>query len=213
MTKYAINQMNYYAKTLPFDWMFSSLLFIQTVMEDNFKELMNMNYIKSNNPYYSKNKSLNILYNKTIIDNVNIFNHFLFKNELKEVCNFHMWNHYNLLEEAQYIKYKKYIDRFTDIISSDDLKLFLYIQYFNEDVNDVFVFNNYLNKTVKNYRFICLNCIKINDKDHFYCTYNENNLSVYELAMDKYDYIPQYHLDKLKIIIDDMETSFITNIF
>ena len=202
MTKYAINHMNYDAKTLPFDWMFSSLPFIKTTMMDNFKELLNRDNILSTNPYYNPNKSFNSVYNKDILSHPNTITHLWHKNELRETFNFHMWNHYNLVEEDQYIKYKKYMDRFSSIISRDDLKIFLYIQYFNEDIDDVFDFNTYLNETVKNYRFICLNCVKDRPKGDFTCMYDENNLSIYEVEMDVYDYIPQYHLDKLKIIID-----------
>jgi hypothetical protein len=110
MTKYAINQMNYEAKTLPFDWMFSSLQFIKSVMMDNFKELLNRDNIQSTNPYYNPNKSFNNVYNKHILSHPNTITHLWHKNELRETFNFHMWNHYNLVEEEQYIKYKKYID-------------------------------------------------------------------------------------------------------
>ena len=47
ITKNTINRMKYNSKTMPFDWMFSSLTFIKNVITDNFKSLLNKENIKS----------------------------------------------------------------------------------------------------------------------------------------------------------------------
>jgi hypothetical protein len=126
ITKALINNLKYHSPTLPFDWMFSSLPFIKKVLLNNFNDLVNKDLIKSSNPCWDKNKSYNLQYNSDILQSKNVTTHFLIKNELPDYYNFHMWNHYNLLEDEQYNKYMKYVDRFKTIFKSDELKFFIY---------------------------------------------------------------------------------------
>ena len=207
ITKNAINKMKFISPTMPFDWMFSSLTFIKMILIDNFKLLLNRDYIKSTNPCFSKNKSYNIIYNNSILSHPNITNHLLINNEICDYNNFHMWNHYNLLEDEQYIKYIKYIDRFNNVLQMDDLKIFLYIQYYNNSIDEIVDFNNYLIQNIKNYKLLCIKCNKVDSKtDLFMCSYNDNNLYIYELEIDKYqDDMEDIHLDKIKIIIDSLK--------
>ena len=209
ITKNAINKMKYISPTMPFDWMFSSLPFIKMILIDNFNRLLNRDYIKSTNPCFSKDKSYNVLYNNSILHHPNITNHLLIKNELCDYNNFHMWNHYNLLEDEQYTKYKKYIDRFNNVLQIDDLKIFLYIQYYNHPIDEILDFNNYIMTRITNYKLLCIKCNKVDTKtDLFVCSYNHNNVYIYELEIDTYqDDMEDIHLDKIKIIIDNIKNS------
>jgi hypothetical protein len=205
ITKYAINNMNYYSPTLPFDWMFSSLTFIQKVLMNNFELLINKEYIITNNPCYGKNASLNVLYNEEILKSKNITNHLLIKNEICDFNNFHMWRHYNLVEEELYIKYIKYVERFKELIKSNKLKIFLFIQYYdNNNIEEIELFNEYLKNNITNYKFICIKCSKVNNKTFdFKCSYNKNNLYIYDLEIFRYqDYIEESDLLKIKKEID-----------
>jgi len=206
ITKDAINSMNFYSKTMPFDWMFSSLLFIKDVIKDDFNLLLNKEYIKSTNPCWDKNKSYNILYNENILKSKNITNHFLIKNELAEYYNFHMWNHYNLLDEEQYNKYIKYVSRFKSMIQSEDLKIFLYVQYYDDTINEIIEFNNYINETIKNYKLLCINCKKVNIKtNNLICSYNDNNLYIYDLEIEIYkNNLEEYDLEEIKQVINSL---------
>ena len=205
MTKYVINTMKYHSPTMPFDWMFSSLTFIKNIMMDNFNLLLDKNYIKSTNPCWNKNKSYNILYNNDILQSKNITNHLLLKNELCDYHNFHMWNHYNLLEDEQFLKYKKYVNRFQEMLQSKELKIFLFIQYYDNDcIEEIIDFNEYLSKNIINYKMICIKCKKVDNKtQEFYCSYNTNNLHIYDLEIYNYqDTIEDEDVVKIKMEID-----------
>jgi hypothetical protein len=205
ITKNAINKMNYNSKTMPFDWMFSSLTFIKNVIINDFEILLNRENIKSTNPCWDKNASYNILYNNDILQSKNITNHLLIKNELYDYNNFHMWRHYNLLEEEQFTKYKKYINRFKETIKSTDLKIFLFIQYYdNNCIEEIVNFNDYLMQNIINYKFICIKCFKVQNKTFdFNCSYNKENLYIYDLEIYTYeDNIEENDLTKIKKVID-----------
>ena len=149
ITKYAINDMALESPTMPFDWMFSSLTFIKEVCADNFIQLMEKKNIRSTNPCWSKNKSYNICYNDSILRTKNIQTHYISKNEMCDYRNFHMWNHYNLLEEEQYDKYKKYVERFQTMFLSEERKLFIYIQYYDNTIEEVIDFKNRVNSKIE----------------------------------------------------------------
>jgi hypothetical protein len=207
ITKALINNLKYHSPTLPFDWMFSSLPFIKKVLLNNFNDLVNKDLIKSSNPCWDKNKSYNLQYNSDILQSKNVTTHFLIKNELPDYYNFHMWNHYNLLEDEQYNKYMKYVDRFKTIFESDELKFFIYIQYYDDTIREIIDFNDYLMETITNYKLFCIKCIKTNKKrkDHFYCSYEKDNLHIYDLEIEKYeDNINTEDLDKIKIAINNL---------
>jgi hypothetical protein len=228
ITKSCINNMKFYSKTMPFDWMFSSLTFIKNAIADDFIELMDKNNIKSTNPCFSKNKSYNFLYNEIILNSQNITTHLLYKNEFADYNNFHMWNHYNLLEDEQYVKYVKYIERFKTMFYSKEFKIFVYIQYYSydscddeetfdketcddneygKDVDDVIDFNNYINNTITNYKFICIRCKKTNEKatDNLHFSYYKDNLYIYDLEIEKWeDNIIQEDCEKIKVLINNI---------
>jgi hypothetical protein len=209
ITKTTINQMDLISKTMPFDWMFSSLPFIKNVLIDNFSELLNKENIRSTNPCWSKDKSYNILYNNTILQSKNITTHLLAKKEFDDYNNFHMWNHYNLLEEEQYVKYVKYVERFRQMINSTDLKIFLYIHYYDDTLFDVFDFNEYLMNQITNYKFICIHCKKVEVKNNYsergICCYKENNLHIYNIEIEKFhDTLDDESIDFIKKIINDL---------
>lgn len=193
--------MKYNSKTMPFDWMFSSLTFIKDVISNDFGLLLNKENIKSKNPCWDKNASYNVLYNDDILKSKNITNHLLIKKELCDYNNFHMWRHYNLLEEEQYSKYQKYVNRFRDTIKSEEFKIFLYIQYYdNNCLEEIFNFNDFLQKTVSNYKFVCIKCKKVEIKTtDFVCSYNNKNLHIYDLEVCKYeDELEEKDLEKIK---------------
>jgi hypothetical protein len=205
ITKTAINQIGFYSKTMPFDWMFSSLNFIKNVIMDDFNNLLNIDYICSTNPCWSKNKSYNTLYNDNILKSKNITTHLLSKEEYADYDNFHMWSHYNLLEEENYNKYVKYVERFKNVIHSRDKKIFLYIQYYDESLLDVFDFNEYLNNTIINYKLICIHCKKVSEKNNetIILSYDKNDLLIYNIEIEKYsDTLEDKYLEHLKKIID-----------
>ena len=223
ITKSCINNMKFYSKTMPFDWMFSSLTFIKNAICDDFIQLMDKNNIKSTNPCFSKNKSYNFLYNEIILNSQNITTHLLYKNELADYNNFHMWNHYNLLEEDQYVKYVKYIERFKNMFYSKELKIFMYIQYYSDEitdetsndsskeygnnVDDVVDFNNYINNIITNYKFICIRCKKTNENvmDNLNRSYYKDNLYIYDLKIEKWeDDIVQEDCEKIKVVINSI---------
>ena len=206
ITKYAINDMNLDAPTLPFDWMFSSLSFIKKVLIDDFAQLLDKNNIRSTNPCWSKDKSYNICYNNDILKTHTIQTHLLSKNELPDYYNFHMWNHYNLLDTEQYDKYFKYVERFKTMVEADSKKLFIYVLYYNSNINDVIEFNDYLYEHVRNYNFLCINCIKVSlPRVDITCSYEKKNLYVYDVDIDKWeDKIPMPILTKIKAVIDTL---------
>jgi len=183
ITKRAINKMNLESKTMPFDWMFSSLTFIERVVADNFEHLLRRENLKSTNPCWDKNASYNILYNDEILKSKNITNHLLIKNELMDYNNFHMWRHYNLLEEEQFNKYSKYVNRFREAIIAPELKIFLFIQYYdNNCTEEITRFNTFLTHHIINYKFICIKCFKVKNKTfHFIRSYEKENLYIYDL--------------------------------
>ena len=116
-----------------------------------------------------------------------------------------MWRHYNLLEEEQYIKYNKYVNRFRETIKSTDLKIFIFIQYYdNNCIDEIVSFNDYLLQNIINYKFICIKCFKVKDKTFdFMCSYNNNNLYIYDLEIYRYeDEIEENNLEKIKKEID-----------
>jgi len=199
MTKTCINNMQFNSPTMPFDWMFSSLTFIKSVIKDNFKELLNKKNIHSNKPCWSTNKSYHSLYNNDILQSKNITTHLLSKNELADYNNFHMWNHYNLLEEEQYEKYFKYIERFRTILNSESIKIFFYIQYYDDSIEEIIDFNDYLSNNIINYKFVCIHCKKSEEEKKFFCYYNKNNLYIYNLCINNYqDNIELIDVDKIK---------------
>ena len=206
ITKNAINDMSYNSPTMPFDWMFSSLPFIKSVLQDDFCQLLKKEYIYSTNPCWSKDKSYNILYNDSILQSKNINTHLLTKNEMADYNNFHMWNHYNLLEEEQYTKYEKYVKRFQTMTRCSHLKIFLYIQYYENNIFDVIDLNDYLLNTMTNYQLVCIHCKKV-DKERIngdlVCSYNKNNLYIYDLEIEKYqDNLEKEALQQIRTALD-----------
>jgi hypothetical protein len=198
--------MSFNSPTMPFDWMFSSLSFIKSVLQDEFSQLLSKEYICSSNPCWSKNKSYHTLYNSSILQSKNITTHLLTKNEMADYYNFHMWSHYNLLEEEQYVKYEKYVKRFQSMTKSNHLKIFLYIQYYDDTISDVIDLNNYLSNIIKNYKFVCIHCKKVNKEiinNTLVCTYNINNLYIYDLEIENYqDNLEQSALQQIKKELD-----------
>ena len=206
ITKYAINDMKFESPTMPFDWMFSSLTFIKEVLNDNFEKLMDKTNIRSTNPCWTKNKSYNICYNDAILLTKNIQTHFLSKNEMCDYRNFHMWNHYNLLEEEQYNKYKKYIERFQTMFLSEERKLFIYTQYYDNTIEEVIDFNEYLNGATSNYVLVCIRCIKVSHPtETINCSFIHKNLYIFDIEIDKWeDTIPKSKLVFIKEKILDL---------
>jgi hypothetical protein len=200
ITKTAINDMNFNSPTMPFDWMFTSLTFIKEVLIDNFEQLMDKSKIRSTNPCWNKNKSYNICYNDGILRTKNIQTHYIYNNDKHDYYNFHMWNHYNLLEVEQYNKYKKYVERFQSMFSSVEMKLFIYVQYYDDAIDEVIDFNNYLFESIHNYVFVCIRCIKAtHPTDIINVSYNHKNLSIFDIEIDKWDaQIPKSHLFGIK---------------
>jgi hypothetical protein len=120
--------------------------------------------------------------------------------------NFHMWNHYNLLEEDEYAKYEKYVNRFQIVTSGKDFKIFFYIQYYDDTISDVIDLNDYLMTIMTNYKFVCIHCKKI-DKERIpsdlVCSYDKNNLYIYDLEIEKYqDNLEKEALQQIKIELD-----------
>jgi hypothetical protein len=212
ITKTCINNMQFESPTMPFDWMFSSLTFIKNVLKDNFQELLNKKNIYSTNPCWSKNKSYNSLYNSDVLQSKNITTHLLYKNELDDYNNFHMWNHYNLLEEEQYAKYFKYVERFRTMLNSTDLKIFFYIQYYDDNTEEIIDFNHYLSNNIKNYKFVCIHCKKSQEEEEekkLFCYYNKNNLYIYNLLIKNYqDNIDLLDAEKIKTEIHSIIDEF-----
>lgn len=205
ITKKAINQMKYSSKTMPFDWMFSSLPFIKAVLLDDFQRLLQKDNIKSSNPCWDKNASYNTVYNEDIVRSKNITTHLLIKNEICDYNNFHMWRHYNLLEEEQFLKYTKYVKRFKEAVKSTDLNVFLYIQYYdNDSIEEMVDFNEYLLHNVTNYRFICIKCCKVEHKTfEFRRSYEKGHLYIYDLEIYTYrDDLEENELNRIKREID-----------
>ena len=214
ITKKAINKMKYVSKTMPFDWMFSSLTFIKAVLMDNFECLLDKSNITSNKPCCDTNGSYNTVYNDSILKSKNITNHLLIRNEICDYNNFHMWRHYNLLEEEQYLKYTKYVNRFKEVIQTQpqpqpqltDLKVFLFIQYYdNDSIEEMVDLNEYLLENVTNYRFICIKCRKVEHKTFEFCrSYEKDNLYIYDLEI--YTYRDEIEENELNIIKREIDT-------
>lgn len=200
VTKTAINNMKFDAPAMPFDWMFSSLAFVKKVLMDNFQSLMMKENIRSTNPCWSKDKSYNILYNTDILNTYTIQTHLLYKKEMPDYYNFHMWNHYNLLEEEQYNKYDKYVERFKSVYCSSEFKIFMYVHYYEDAIDEIIEFNNYLNQHVQNYTFFCINCKKVpNPSKDILCSYDKDNLYICDVDIEKWeDDIPLSSLDSIK---------------
>jgi hypothetical protein len=83
----------------------------------------------------------------------------------------------------------------------------VYIQYYYDTIREIIDFNDYLMETITNYKLFCIKCIKTNKKrkDHFYCSYEKDNIHIYDLEIEKYeDNINTEDLDKIKIAINNL---------
>jgi hypothetical protein len=111
-----------------------------------------------------------------------------------------MWNHYNLLEEENYTKYLKYVNRFQTMLTSSAIKVFMYIQYYDTTLDEVIDFNTYLQDHIKDYVLICIHCKKTeHPSSTLLPSYEKDNLYVYDLEIDKWeDELPLSALEDIK---------------
>jgi hypothetical protein len=204
ITKNLINELGYISKTGPFDWMFSSIDSIHKIIMDDFSNLLDKTFLRSENPCWDVNKSFNIKYNNAIKNNTNVSSHLIRKNEMMDYNNFHMFNHYNLLDEQQYDKYYKIVDRFKNNLKSPNHKLFLYINYYNDSSESLFELNKYFEKTIDNYTILSINCIKVDSicNSDLNCVYEHENLVIYNFYITDYnDFFDNGQIGKLGGVI------------
>lgn len=197
ITKYAINKMNLKAPTMPFDWMFSSLKFIQECIEDDFQLLLDRRYIAQNDPMWSNEKSLHLLYNDKIEKDPLIWHHCNYKGDRHPNDYFHMWNHYNLLNDATYGRYCEKIQRLRNALSSKIL--FIYTLYYGFPIDTVMKFNEYLKQKHIDYHIYVIQCVLTNENKNGNNVSNEGNMTIHKIGVEKWeDEIPDEYLSSIK---------------
>lgn len=133
----------------PFDWMFSSFAMIQHCIEDDFKSFLDKSqyYVIENN--HTDHRVCGHHLYRPFID---------FTGQL--VIGAVFPHHDPLRNQEDYEHYERTINRFRELIKSDEKKMFfIFYKHFNfKDVNDAvlqsLLFTQFLDKHVQNYKLI-----------------------------------------------------------
>lgn len=165
-----IKRLNLKVCSYPFDWIYSSPSIIKDCLENNFKIFLN----KSNiiNIKGEKNKCGHKLYDKK------------------------MFQHHNLVtSKDDYRYFERCINRFNNVLLSDEQKLFfMFYKNFNlynvnSVKNEILSFNKKLNKCTSNYK-LCIFLQVINSKKkHSYEKYFEHKKIVIYIVYTENKYL------------------------
>jgi hypothetical protein len=152
----------------PFDWVFSNLSIIKSCIEDDFKTYLDKNNYITINDHQCGHK----------IYGANFF-----------------WHHNPLLHEDKYNYFNRCVERFRNVLHSEENKLFVVtrvnLESFEEDLTEYIQFNELFLQRVSNYKILIINTKCTNKNlDHTLeipgsqCIYNDNNLIIYNLLTD-----------------------------
>jgi hypothetical protein len=139
----------------PFDWLFSNIEMVKHCIEDDFKSFLDKSHYYLVEPYEGSTEMR--------------CNHRLYS--LNDDYN-PVFNHHNPLEnDDHYQHFVRSVDRFKNILKSDQKKVFVYINRPNDDRNfeDILVealqFTEFLNKHVSNYTLVTI-CQSVGELQH-----------------------------------------------
>jgi hypothetical protein len=222
-----IKVLNLKKESYPFDWTISKLSTIKDCLLNDFKEFLKTeNYIK---------KEMNI-YN--LIDSVKPFNvtgnciintHY---NPIDEISNdFNMYDlklaliHHDIFKNEDYEYYKRCINRFKNILESNDRKLYLYIHNiigineYNETKDDIIMefinFNEFIKTKSQNIEGLFFILVKTNMKhtDKIHCSIEKVNSNPFIYIMmtndgfaDLGEIFYGFMINETKLIIDTIKS-------
>lgn len=166
LTSMLLKENNMKNESYPFDWIVSCIENINHILNDNFKEYMNIN-----NYLTIKNKTKNNYYFKNTLN--------MFPDILYDI------QHHNLLNKQDYDYFNRCIQRFKTLNERFHKKVFIMIQplYLTNKQIDYNMINNlfsYLKRHFSNMKLIIFNILKKHNKV-FKSTILEENLLIVEL--------------------------------
>ena len=156
-------------KSYPFDWIFSSNQMVIHCIEDDFKTFLDKAEYNSNlvEPVICEHE-----FYSTIVENYQ-------GEEVKEKV---IFNHHNpLTSEEDYAYFERCVQRFKDLLKSDDNKVFLkiHLNMTSEDeainLSEAKMLSEVLSKHTTNYSLIVINSCPIG-KNGYEVKYNKDNL-------------------------------------
>jgi hypothetical protein len=136
----------------PFDWIFSNINIIIDCIEDDFNSFLDKKYYKN----HTNGRCSHLKYIKD------------------------MFRHYNPINEEHYNYYIRCVNRFRELLMSEETKLFIifYPNYNNKEVNSIkdnlVKLDNLLKMKTKNYKILCI--FHFSNRKQRYEFFNENNI-------------------------------------
>ncbi len=140
-------------ESYPFDWIFTNYKIIKNIIEDNFNEFLNKMHYKSLNKY----QACHTIYHDSMF-----------------------WHHNPLLNEDHYEYFIRCVERFQNMIKSDESKLFLYLVKDVCEIDETTIENNMfelyetLNKYTTNFKLLVV-IIHPHKSKHKYTLTNSNS--------------------------------------
>jgi hypothetical protein len=156
-------------ESYPFDWIFSSEEMVKHCIEDNFKTFLDKSEYNTN---FADHSICEHKFYSTIVEN--------YQND--ESRDDVIFNHHNPLTSVEdYDYFQRCVQRFENLLSSDESKVFLKVHINKTPYDGVislsksFTINELLSKHTTNHKLIVINACPTN-KRGYEIKYNDNNL-------------------------------------
>lgn len=145
----------------PFDWIFSSVKMIKHCVEDDFKTFLSKSEYNSNlsNPEICEHN-----FYGTIVENYQKIEGL---DEREKV----IFNHHNpLVNEEHYAYFQRCVNRFKDLLASDEEKTFVMFQRGSEDITNGVIksleLSQFLKNHTTNFTLLVIHYVIGNDQSH-----------------------------------------------
>jgi hypothetical protein len=156
-------------ESYPFDWIFSSEEMVKHCIEDNFKTFLDKSEYNTN---FADHSICEHKFYSTIVEN----------HQNDESRDDVIFNHHNPLTSVEdYEYFKRCVQRFKNLLSSDDSKVFLKVHInkapdnWATSLSESFMLHELLYNCTKNYKLIVINACPTGNKG-YEIKYNDNNL-------------------------------------